>query len=132
MRGAIKKLSVSIVNVFVVVILTLPFLGLFGFDLRYRITVGVAFLVYQLIIALTPSKRSLGMIVMKSYWSKKYSLVNHLTFAVLYSMSFATALFWIKFPFDLLLFNLLLIQLPMVLKTGYTVHGYLSGRMVGH
>lgn len=132
MREAVDKLGVSIINALIVIVATFPFLLFFGFDLRYRIVVGVAFFLYQIIIALTPSKRSVGMIVLKSEWSKRYSLANHLTFAVLYSLSFATALIWLFFPFDLLILNLIVVQLPMVLTTGYTLHGYLSGQMVGH
>ena len=64
-------------------------------------------------------------------WAKDYPIKNHIIFALLYSLSFATAVTWIVFPFDVLLVNLLCIQLPMVLKTGYTLHGYLAGKMYG-
>lgn len=61
------------------------------------------------------------------------SVINTIFVAILYtflySLSFSTIVIWIFYPFDLLLFNLLFIQLPTVLLTGTTLHGYLSGRM---
>lgn len=84
-----------------------------------------------MIVALTPSRRSLGMRFLGIEWAKEYPIKNHITFACLYSLSFATIIVWIVFPFDLLLINLLFVQLPMVLRTGYTLHGFLSGKMYG-
>lgn len=69
--------------------------------------------------------------LLKIRWAKDYPLKERLIFAILYTASFATVVVWLFFPFDLLVFNLLFIQLPMVLATGYTLHGFLSGRMYG-
>jgi hypothetical protein len=87
---------------------------------------------FQLIILFLPGRRSLGMIIMDVSWNQKYSLKNHIIYALLYTTSFSTIIIWAIFPLDILLLNLLLIQLPMIHFTGYTLHGYLSGKMAGH
>jgi len=129
--NALWKLANSIVNVSFVLLLSLPFLYILGFGFEYRIVLVILFLTYQLVVAITPKHIDFGDLVTRTRWIKKYPQKNHITFAFLYSLSFSTFVIWISFPFDLLLFNLLLIQLPFVLKTGYTLHGYLSGKMVG-
>ncbi|HRN90259.1 MAG TPA: hypothetical protein PK543_01060 [Candidatus Saccharibacteria bacterium] len=129
--SAWQKLLVSIVNTGLVLMLSLPFLISLGFSQEYRIIVVLIFLAYQFAIILTPNKRSLGAVFTNTFWAKKYTLKNHIIYTFLYSLSFSTLFVWIVFPLDLLLVNLLLIQLPMIKKTGYTLHGYLSGKMAG-
>ncbi len=65
-------------------------------------------------------------------WNKEYKTVNHIAYALLYSLSFSTIIIWVVFPFDVLLVNLILVQFPLIHFTGYTLHGYLSGKMSGH
>ena len=124
---ALDKLLVSVINTALVFVISSPFLLLPQW--RY-IFVGL-FLVYQVMTALSKSGRGIGQRLLHVYWAKDYSLKNRLIFAVLYSASFSTILVWVFFPFDLLLFNLICVQLPMVYFTGYTLHGYLSGKMYG-
>lgn len=127
-----EKLLISILNSIPVVLLSFPFLIVWGFDIEFRITLSLLFFAQQLVILLTPSRRSLGMILTNVSWNQAYPLHNHLIYAFLYSLSFSTIIFWVVFPFDVLIVNLVLIQLPMVYFTGYTLHGYLSGKMAGH
>jgi hypothetical protein len=129
--NAWQKLSVSTVNTLFIFIVSIPVFVLFGFSFEYKLAVVLLFLVYQLIVALCPARRDLGSLLTKTAWIKKYPIRNHIIFAFLYTLSFSTILIWIFFPFDLLLFNLLFIQLPFVQKTGYTLHGFLSGKMAG-
>lgn len=130
--NAFWKLANSVVNVTFVFLISLPFLYTVGFNsIYYKVIVVLLFLAYELIVAITPKKVDFGDIVTGSRWIKKYSVKNHIIFAFLYSLSFSTTFIWIFFPFDLLLVNIILVQLPCVLKTGYTLHGYLSGRMAG-
>ena len=68
-------------------------------------------------------------VVRREEWKEEYPLLNQFIHAVLYTLSFSTLLFWIYFPFDLFLVNILLIQLPSILLTGSTLHGYLAGKM---
>jgi hypothetical protein len=128
--NAIDKLLVSAINTIIVIFFTLPFIFLkTNVDIRYIFL--IIFFLYQIIIICTKSRRSIGMRVLKIYWNKDYTLVNHITFAVLYTLSFSTTIIWIAIPFDLLILNLLFIQLPFVCFTGYTLHGFLSGKMKG-
>jgi len=69
------------------------------------------------------------MMIVKTYWKEDYPKINQIIYAVLYTASFATLFIWIWFPFDLFLFNMIFLQLPCVLLTGTTLHGYLSGGM---
>ena len=127
-----EKLLISIINSIPVVLFSLPFLIVWGFDIEFRIALSIIFFIQQLIILSTPSRRSIGMILTNVSWNRTYPLRNHFIYALLYSLSFSTIIFWVVFPFDVLIANLLLIQLPMVYFTGYTLHGYLSGKMAGH
>jgi len=125
--GALDKFLVSVINLAIVIIPTIPF----WFIGYWQIALVVFFLTYQVVVAFTKTGQSVGMRLLNIRWAKDYPIRNRLIFAVLYSASFATIVIWIFFPFDLIIFNLLLIQLPMVLVTGYTLHGFLSGKMYG-
>lgn len=130
--NAFWKLANSVVNVSFIFIISLPFFFVLGFDsIAYKIIVVLLFLIYELVVAFSPRKIDFGNLLTGSRWIKEYPLRNHVTFAFLYSLSFSTAFVWVLFPFDLLLFNLLFLQLPFVIRTGHTLHGYLSGRMAG-
>jgi len=130
--NALQKLSVSVINTFFVVLLSIPFYFLWGFTLKYKIVLVIIFLIYNLVFIFTTRNRCLGMIILGIYWKEEYPLKNQIIYAFLYTLSFSTVVIWIFFPFDLLLVNLLLIQLPFVLKTGTTAHGYFSGKMSGY
>jgi hypothetical protein len=128
----IDKLSVSIINTFFVVLLSLPFYFIYGFSTSYKLILVLIFFLYNLTFVFLKKNRCLGMILLNIQWKKEYPIKNQLIYILLYTLSFSTIVIWIFFPFDLLLFNLLLIQLPCVLKTGTTLHGYLSGKMSGY
>lgn len=130
--NAIQKLSVSVINTFFVVLLSIPFYFLLGWGLYFRLVLVFLFFLYNLSFIFITKNRCLGMILMNIYWKEEYSLVNQVIYVFLYTLSFSTIVIWIYFPFDLLLFNLLLIQLPCVLLTGTTLHGFLSGKMSGY
>ncbi|MFA6164386.1 MAG: hypothetical protein WC685_13270 [Methylobacter sp.] len=79
---------------------------------------------------LSRSDRLPGMFIQKTIWQCRYSKMNQLIHAIMYTASFASMLFWIWVPGDLLLFNLLLLQLPCILLTKTTFHGLIAGNMV--
>ncbi len=128
-RNAFQKLSVSIINVFFSGLISLPFCYYFGFGIIYKVILVSIFFLYNLSFIFLTKNRCLGMILLDIRWKDQYPLKNQIIYVFLYTLSFSTAVIWIYFPFDLLLVNLLLIQLPMVLKTSNTLHGYLSGGM---
>ncbi|MBI2148143.1 hypothetical protein HYU23_00535 [Candidatus Woesearchaeota archaeon] len=124
-----KGLS-SFINVVFVSIFFLPFLFI---DIPFLIKKFIfifLFLLYKLILIYFLENKSIGMILIGSYWKENYPLKNQFIHAVFYTISFSTLLFWIYFPFDLFLFNMLFIQIPMILYKGTTMHGYLAGKMV--
>lgn len=129
--NAFQKLLVSIINTMLVFSLSIPFLFELGFTNEYRLILVLIFLAYQLSVLLFPGRSSIGAVLTHTVWDKTYPIKNHVIYAFLYSLSFSTLVIWIVFPFDLLLINLLFIQLPFVKLTGHTLHGYLSGKMVG-
>ena len=126
-----EKLLNSAVNVGIVLILFLPlWLWLDTTITVKKMALIALFFTLKLGILFFNQNRSLGMMLTKTYWKEKYPLRHQLIQAVLYTLSFSTLLWWVYFPFDLFLANMLLIQLPTVLRTGTTFHGYVAGRMV--
>ena len=125
--NAIEKLIPSILNAIIAFGLSTPFLILFGPTLFWRISVIIIFGLYESYVFTFQKDRCFGMKIMDTYWRKHYTYRQHFLYNIFYVLSFATVLIYIWFPFDLLIFNLLCIQLPMVLITGTTLHGYLSG-----
>jgi len=115
------------VNLTIVFLISLPFLWIWGLGLSWRLATIVIFFIYSLTFALFSENRCLGMMAAKTYWQKKFSLPQKLIYTILYTASFATIFFWIIFPFDLLLANLLLLQLPFVITKQTTLHAFLSG-----
>ena len=130
--NSLEKLSVTLINTVLVLILSIPDYLIFGFNDYYKLIVVLWFLACNLTYILVSKNRCVGMILLNIYWKRNYSTKQQLIYAVLYTLSFATAFIWVFFPFDLLLINLFLVQLPFVLKTGSTLHGYLSGKMSGY
>jgi hypothetical protein len=128
---ALEKLFTSLVNVVVACVVWTPFLlfdGLSALTLKL-IIIGLFFLENVMAIIFL-EYRLPGMLIQKTIWQCRYSTMNQLIHAVMYTASFATMLFWIWVPGDLLLFNLLLLQLPSVLLTKTTFHGLIAGNMV--
>jgi hypothetical protein len=126
----IQKLIPSVMNVFIVLVVASPFLFLKVPVFNKKIVLISLFLIYNLAFVFFNHGRDFGMMIVGSYWKENYPIINLLIYSILYTASFSTLLFWIYFPFDLFLANMVLIQLPTVILTGTTLHGLLSGRMV--
>lgn len=127
----LEKLLNSTINVIVIFIIFLPFLIFLNISLfSKKFVFIVLFFIYKLAIIFFNENRSIGMIITNTYWKKTYPLKNQLLHAVLYTLSFSTLLFSIFFPFDIFLINILLIQLPSIIITGTTFHGYIAGKMM--
>lgn len=123
-----EKLGASIVNVLVALAIFSPFYFVVNDVLMQKLLlIGIFFLVTLLALFFN-NNRGVGMTVMDtSYVRKRISLKRHFVYNVLYTLSFATLLFSFYFPFDLFLFNMLVIQLPTIYFTGTTMHGLLAG-----
>jgi len=127
---ALEKLLTSLINISVALLFLLPFLwlDLSIVELKW-IFIGL-FLLENLVSIAFFEYRLPGMVLQHTHWKHSYCTRNQLLHAALYTASFASVLFWVWFPGDLLLFNLLLLQLPCILRTQTTLHGWLSGGMV--
>ncbi len=125
-----QKVATSAINVIIVLIIFVPFYFLITDSLTRKLILIIIFFVYNLSFLIFNDNRCIGMILMKTKYAKKYPKRNHLIYVVLYTLSFSTLLFWIFFPFDLFFFNMLVLQLPIVLTKKTTLHGYLSGNIV--
>lgn len=122
-----EKLLMSTINALVVLVVYLPFFFFIN-DLRVKKIILVAlFFLYNLVILIFNGNRCVGMMVLKSYYNTSIKFWKHILYIILYTLSFSTLLIWIYFPFDVFLFNILFIQLPVVYLKGTTLHGYLAG-----
>lgn len=127
--SALEKFMTSTINVVVVFILFLPFYFFDVGDLDKRFVLIGLWFFYNLMFLIYNDKRGVGMMVMKTRYARRYSMLHGFIYVVLYTLSFSTLFFWIYFPFDLFLFNILILQLPTVLIKKTTLHGYLSGKI---
>ena len=127
---AIEKLLPSVLNAATALFLSLPFYFYFDFSLSWKLSVILIFYLLQVIDTHENlSFQCFGMRIFGTVWDKKYSRLQRNIYSILYTLSFTTLFFSIYFPFDLLLINLLLIQLPTIYFSGTTLHGLLSGNM---
>ncbi|QQG52314.1 MAG: hypothetical protein HY931_03170 [Candidatus Falkowbacteria bacterium] len=122
-----QKLLASLVNVSTVAIISFPAFYIFGFDLRFKLSVLATFFAYETFFGFFKEKRDLGMLVVGSYWHDNVSFLRYCAYNLLYTISFSSMLFYVWFPFDILLFNIIVVQLTCVLITGDTLHGGLTG-----
>lgn len=125
-----EKGLASLINVSAVAILSTPLIWMPWTLMTKKIIVIAIWLLFNLAFLVFNRNRGLGMIIANTHWKKDYPIKSKLLFLVFYSLSFSTLFFWISFPLDLFLANMLLLQVPMILITGTTLHGFLSGKMV--
>ncbi len=127
---AIEKLLPSALNATTSVFLSIPCYIYFDFSLYWKLSVIIIFYLLQIIDTNeNVTFRCFGMRILGTVWEKKYSGFQRNLYSILYTLSFSTLFFWVYFPFDLLLINLLLIQLPTIYFSGTTLHGLLSGNI---
>jgi hypothetical protein len=126
----IEKLLASVTNVLIVGIFFFPVI-FFDLDLISKKIIFISlFLLYNLLVLIFNKNRCFGMIIFKTQWKEKYPFANQIIYILLYTLSFSTLLFWVYFPLDLFLLNMIVFQLPVVIAKKTTLHGYLSGNMI--
>ena len=125
--NALEKLFPSVLNAVIAFGLATPILVVYGPSLAWKVSVIVFFALYESYVFLVRKDRCFGMKIMDTYWKKHYSLAQHLVYNILYTASFATLFVYVWFPLDMFFINVFLVQLPCVLFTETTLHGYLSG-----
>jgi hypothetical protein len=127
--NALQKLWPSLINAAVVFAIATPLYSVMPLAL-WKSTVVAFFLMYNLFFLLFAKNRCLGMMLAGTRWKRRAKFSHELLFVFLYTLSFSTLMFSVWFPFDIFLANIFLLQLPTVLATGTTLHGYLSGNKV--
>jgi hypothetical protein len=115
----LRKAIASAVNVGTVLVGTSPFYALFGFEV-WRVCFIALFFLYALLL----SRRCLGQMTAGTWQNEP----TNVAYAVFYTASTATLLFWFWIPLDLALANGLFLQLPCLMIFGNTAHGLMSGR----
>jgi hypothetical protein len=126
----LEKLLPSILNAFLAISLSLPIFYYFGPGLTWKFS---AILIFYLIQVFDTNEHShfrcFGMTVFGTHWEHWHTRLQRNSYTLLYTLSFSSLFFHVFFPFDLFLFNVLVLQLPSVLLTGTTFHGFVSGNM---
>jgi len=124
-----EKILPSLINLAAVVLLSIPVVWNQTDIVTKKIYIIFIFFSYNLLFLFFNKNRCLGMMIVGTYWEKDYPLKNKLLWLILYTLSFSTLFFWLFFPFDLFVINLLFLQLPTILTKRTTLHGFLSGQM---
>ncbi len=125
-----EKLLTSVINSLVAILLVAPFLKLAENSISEKLMIISSFFILKLAAMIFNQNRNLGMVIIGSYWNKPTTIFNQIKYNLLYTISFASLFFWIVFPFDLALLNLLFIQAITVKITRTTMHAYLSDYLI--
>ncbi len=122
------KILASIANVLITGMIQWLISNIIEVGAYWRMSWVILFFAYNLaFMFLRIDAREPGMWLAESYWEQLPNTMQKLTYSILYTLSFASLLYWLFFPFDLLLLNLALLQLPTYLSTKNTLHGAITG-----
>lgn len=124
---ALEKVTASAINAVFAFGCATPFLIAWGPTLSWKISVVVIFALYEALVFSLYKDRCFGMQILNMYHKYRFNKHDHILYCIFYALSFSSCLIYIWFPFDLLLVNIFFVQLPVVLMTGTTLHGWLSG-----
>jgi len=124
----LEKLIPSVINASVALILSLPFYFWFGLSVHWKISAILIFYILQVLDTHENLNfQCFGMRILGTCWEKEYSRLQRNLYSIFYTLSFSTFFFYIYFPFDLFIANMLLLQLPAIILSGTTLHGFLAG-----
>lgn len=121
------KLQQSVVNVmatFLIATVVLP--GSYMDFAQLKLSCVLVFFFYNIYFE-SRYGRCLGMMWGKTHYANPCDTSKKMWYILFYTLSFSTLLYYVWFPFDLLLINFLCLQLPCLLIKGNTLHGYLGG-----
>jgi hypothetical protein len=126
LSSIIQKIVASLINGGFIFLITLP-IGLANkFSTGWKFSFIIIFYIYEALCGFIKGKRDIGMIIESTHWEQEPSLVRYLFYNIFYSLSFGSMLFYFKYPFDLLIINLIVLQLPSYLIFKKTFHGLLT------
>ena len=120
-----RKLLASSLNAILAIAMATPTLD-HSWE-AFRIAAVLNFFLYNLLFLACNENRCLGMIGFGLRWRGPFEWRRHLAHNLLYTASFATLFWFVVFPFDLLVANLLLLQIPALLTRGQTFHALVAG-----
>lgn len=124
----LEKLIPSVINALVAVALSIPLYLWFGFGLGWKLSAILIFYIMQIIDTHENMNfRCFGMRIFGSTWEKEYSRFQRNLYSILYTLSFSTIFFYIYFPLDLFLANIVLLQIPSILISHTTFHSLVAG-----
>lgn len=124
----VQKAFASLANVGLAFVVSLPVGYAFGFGFEWKIAMISMFFIYNVVTVFTPGFRGLGMRGVGTQWERNYPWWQRILYSIFYTASLATLLFWMFFPLDIFILNMIA-QLVAVRLTGTTVHGLLAGGM---
>jgi hypothetical protein len=126
----LEKLLPSVLNSLLALLLSLPIFYFLGPSLEWKLSTILIFYLIQIVDTDGHSHfRCFGMTVFGTHWERGYTGLQRNIYTFLYTLSFSSLFLYVFFPFDLFLFNMFILQLPSVLLTGTTFHGFVSGNM---
>jgi len=94
-----------------------------------KIFIILLFFLYNLYFLIFHQGRDLGMFLLDIDWRDNYPFKNKIAYLVLYTASFASLFYYVIFPFDLFLINILILQLPTVLLKELTFQQRFAGNL---
>lgn len=119
-----EKLLPSLINVLITLCATLALEKII--NVEWRVLWVAVFFIYNMTCELCLGK-CLGMIICRTFYEKDRTRIQRVLYVSLYTLSFASLLFHIFFLLDLAILNFLFLQIPFILKTGNTAHGFAAG-----
>lgn len=125
-----EKIGASLINMGIVGIFFIPFHLLIADLLVKKVIFVLLFFIYITIFLCFNHNRCVGMMIMQMYYGGEFRFCAHLLYNVFYTMSFATCIFWVWIPGDLFMINMIFLQIPFIMFTGTTFHGYISGNII--
>jgi len=120
----ILPLIINCLIVFVLGVLLAPFQYL-----PAKIFIILLFFLYNLYFLIFHQGRDLGMFLLDIDWRDDYQLKIKIVHLVLYTASFASIFYYLLFPFDLLLINIFVLQVPTILLKESTFPEKFAGNM---
>jgi hypothetical protein len=121
------KILASVINVIISLLVWAVLRSIDNEFFDNKIWLVFLFYTYNVIfIFFEKDGREPGMKLAKTYYEKDYSIFQKILYCTLYTASFASLIYWIVFPLDIFILNMLCLQLPAFLMKRNTFHGLIS------
>ncbi|MEK7588224.1 MAG: hypothetical protein AAB438_00205 [Patescibacteria group bacterium] len=125
----LEKVRNSVVHILILGIIFYPVTFFIKDIFLLKILFLLLVFIAQIVFVFLNNGRTLSHVIFKTYHKEKYKNWQWLVWSIFYTVSVASILFWVYFPFDLLILNLI-IQYITYLIAGTTLHQLLAGKMI--